>query len=175
MSSESIESAWKRLAGVLEAVERSIDEHGEKLDRAEPEVSNWTIGQQFDHLLRATEHNLKAVRLIERGDDERLNSEPRTRAAGGLFSKGSIPRGIAEAPESVQPDSSPKLEELTARLAAVRELEAAFDTSPDHWARVDQKLDHPSLGPLDPEEWLRFAEIHTAHHLEIIRDIAASA
>ena len=36
---------------------------------------------------------------------------------------------------------------------------------------VPGRLPHPLLGPFRAAQWMRFARLHTAHHLAIIKDI----
>ena len=36
------------------------------------------------------------------------------------------------------------------------------------------KIPHQLLGPLDAPEWLRFARVHTEHHLAIVDELLSA-
>jgi hypothetical protein len=87
---------------------------------------------------------------------------------------GRIPRGKAKAPEAVCPQKMPSRDEMREALERTRKRFGATAQclgalqSPEARQRV---VKHPALGKLNALQWLRFIEIHTKHHLKIIKDV----
>jgi len=83
-----------------------------------------------------------------------------------VLKRGRIPRGRAKAPEVVVPkityNETLLLSHLEQTRKSISELESI---SKDHY------FDHPYFGKLKKKDTIRFLEIHTNHHLEIIEDI----
>lgn len=165
------------LEALLEELERL---EAETLDRgAESEVpgSDWTIGQHAQHVLLALDHTGRALDLLGEGTDDRIQRslpDPRSddyappAVVERLLGSGRIPRGEAEAPAHVVPDS---------RVTSARAAEM-FRDQRGGWRRRGQRLagcgawsgwlPHPILGPLSARQWVRFAFVHTRHHREIV-------
>ena len=77
-----------------------------------------------------------------------------------------IPRGKAKAPKSVQPKNDYTLESLQEKLLKTRSKISELQLlSKDHY------FEHPGLGNMKLQQTIRFLEIHTRHHLEIIQEI----
>lgn len=84
-----------------------------------------------------------------------------------VFNAGAIPRGQGKSPKAVIPTEEEMSEEgfynykeLTEKL--IPKIEALPEKS---------NFKHPVFGYLDKKGTLKFIEIHTEHHLKIIRDI----
>jgi hypothetical protein len=80
-----------------------------------------------------------------------------------------IPRGRAKSPEIVMPKGSIDQPKLTALLTETRSncKELSF-------LQADKYFEHPFFGKLKLKQTISFLEIHTNHHLEIIRDIVSN-
>ncbi len=82
------------------------------------------------------------------------------------FTFGFIPRGRAQSPKSVMPPDTIKTEDIVSQLMTARNkligLEALNEKS---------NFKHPVFDQLDKKQTKRFIEIHTRHHLKIIKDI----
>lgn len=77
-----------------------------------------------------------------------------------------IPRGRAKSPKIVRPDSSIDKTQLEIHLSKTRNtLKVLKLLSKDNY------FEHPYFGNLKLQQTKNFLEIHTHHHLEIIRDI----
>jgi hypothetical protein len=132
-------------------------------------VSAWSIGQHLVHLAKANLKMAGAIRKILAGDAGPSRSGP-TLVGRAVLTSGWIPRGVGVAPDYTTPEStSPgQIEEsLRMSLAAVRELGGSL-------SEIDRsrgRLDHFAFGGLCPMQWLRALDVHTRHHLKIIRDI----
>jgi hypothetical protein len=87
-----------------------------------------------------------------------------------VFTTGRIPRGRAQAPRRVQPETSPTAEQLRTVLGSALEASAHIRTMPrDAWFR------HFIFDVLRRDEALKFLRIHTEHHLRIVRQIGGRA
>jgi len=77
-----------------------------------------------------------------------------------------IPRGRGKAPKSVQPSETSSIEILNYKLQiandSIIELE---NLEPNNY------FTHPYFGNLNLKTTIWFLELHTKHHLEIIKDI----
>jgi hypothetical protein len=131
-------------------------------------VSGWSILEHLDHLT--------IVNAAIIGRINALLAEPAA-ASGGMndlgvkiFAAGEIPRGLGKSPEFALPKntSSDDLHACAEEACdAMRKLKirlSEIETSQSRGA-------HPVLGTLTACEWLRFMEIHTQHHLKIVREI----
>lgn len=135
------------------------------LARRRDAVSKWCLGEQIDHTLKV------AASILERLGQ--VGKEPKTPISlvGRLvLLVGWIPRGVGKAPEASLGvlRSAP---ELSAALAHVRGLVDRLAGAPERLDHRRRTVRHPRFGGLTPAQALRFVEIHTRHHLKILRDI----
>jgi hypothetical protein len=80
-----------------------------------------------------------------------------------------IPRGRARAPKVVQPKVDFNTETLKIHLEKGKTKLAQLNTISDK-----NYLEHPYFGHLKLKSTIKFLEIHTNHHLQIINDIIKS-
>lgn len=141
----------------------------------EATVSSWSVAQQVDHALRAAQTMLAAAASLApegaataaaRAARARLNLPGRV-----VLWLGRIPRGRGQAPAAVLPGTEPERELARGRLSEVRTQLDALAPRATELARWPGALPHPALGRFAARHWLRFAPIHTEHHLAIVDDI----
>jgi DinB superfamily len=142
-------------------------------DVTAPTVSAWTCGAQACHVAITADVIARAIeRHLER-PEHNVDGEWAPSTAR-VLEDGVLPRGAIKAPAIVDP-SGRSAEELLDLLPAIearwQALEARADELPDLPARTK----HAALGSLSSVDWVRLCAVHTAHHLLIVRDIAASA
>lgn len=148
----------------------TLIEGGPELLAARAErVSDWTVGQQLEHIL-----------LVGAAVPARL-TDPDARVSRGingigrlLLALGWLPRGVGKAPAGVRP-GDPTRESLRAALDGFRRALAALRADPALLAHRRPVFPHPYFGGLDPARTLRFLAVHTHHHLKIVRDIRRAA
>ena len=130
-----------------------------------PEVSGWSAGMHVHHCC-LTMIGVCGL-LIESESpppDSRFSMLTRL-----VFLSGRIPRGRAQAPETVLPRTGISGDELLALLdASQRLLESACAARADSWFR------HFRFGVLNRDQTLKFIGIHNGHHTRIISDILAA-
>ncbi|MGE4619025.1 MAG: DUF1569 domain-containing protein [Planctomycetota bacterium] len=134
------------------------------------DVSDWSVGEHIDHVLTADLLNLKAVLLLKLGRGQDI-LKGLNRAGQAVLATGEIPLGKSKAPDYVipQPDrSGPEIEQLRIKVLD------GWQGVASHLEEIDGKgqgLPHFAVGELGARQWLRFARIHTQHHLNIVKRV----
>jgi hypothetical protein len=152
-----------RVVGALERLDEWIDRPDLALRRET--ISAWSLGEQIDHVLKVA-----ATMLGRLAEDGKEPKTPISLDGRAVLLLGWIPRGVGKAPEATRGMLVPAAE-LRAALAQVRELAARLDADDARLTHRRRTVRHPRFGGLTPAQALRFLEIHTRHHLKILRDI----
>lgn len=131
-------------------------------DEINTEISKSTVGWQLDH----------AIKVFNAVIEQAINSNPEDYKTSFnfkrsvLFRLGFLPRGKARAPKAVLPPETILEANIEAQLqkayANLKKIELLPETA---------FFNHHIFGVLNKKQTLRFIEIHTNHHLKIIRDI----
>lgn len=136
------------------------------------EISDWSLGQHCDHILKADRLNLRAIEVLMRGGGEPIDSMRKTHP---VFQSGEIPRGVAKAPDFVLPTEDPRSEDLEPLSGRVftgwKEMLAEWQVGAGSGHNLEMGISHHEMGILNIPGWIRFAEIHTRHHVCIMEDI----
>ncbi len=141
---------------------KEIESFLELEDKLDAEVSNWSIYKQLEHILIVNK-NISAAILKGKEPEER---KARTPLSYFVLTTGFIPRGKAKAPKIAEPKS-----------LSQSELKSLLEEVKNNFSKLDNLnlslvvANHPYFGGLNSKEWLRFLEVHTNHHLKIVRDI----
>jgi len=141
----------------------------EVAERRRPEISGWSALEHVAHVALANElivRNLHGL-ISGKGALVQPSGEP---IAGALeiLESGAIPRGLVQSPRMVRPPSRIDRALLAEWLVAGEAGFAHFETT--ELVRLDAapgRVPHQLLGPLTAAQWVRFARIHTLHHLQI--------
>jgi hypothetical protein len=126
-----------------------------------PEISKSNVGWHIEHILLTNKMIIEAVEKSNPADYTWSFKLPRI----VVFTMNKIPRGRAKAPKVVVPktyDEQTLLEHLKIVTLKIQGLENMSS---------DKYFDHPYFGNLRLNKTIKFLEIHTKHHLEIINDI----
>jgi hypothetical protein len=130
-----------------------------------PSISKSSVGWHIEHTLLTL--NL-VVNAIEK-------SNPKTYKWKFSFIRmlvmttKKIPRGKAKAPKIVQPATDFDAETLKDHLEKAKiNIQKLQTIDPNHY------FEHPYFGHLKLKPTIRFLEIHTDHHVNIIKDIIKS-
>ncbi len=134
----------------------------DKSDHIATKVSSSNVAWHLDHSLKV----LKSVCdfLIESDPKDYKWKFNKWRVI--IFIQGSIPRGKARAPKQVRPPENITIANLKLQLKEVRELLNTIEKLPEK-----SYFDHHIFGKLHRKKTIRFLEIHTNHHIKIIKDI----
>ena len=131
-------------------------------DKRNDAVSKSDIAWQIDH-------SLKVINLVSKSF---MNSKPELYKSNFnkwrllLFTLGYIPRGKAKAPKIVKPPEIILTEDLNSQFQlAYKNIESL------KFANNNAHFTHFVFGVLNKKRTLRFLQLHTTHHLKIIRAI----
>lgn len=128
-------------------------------------VSKSTVGWQINHCLIVING---VISQIQQSNPDGFKSKFNFKR-WLVFTTKHIPRGKANAPKQVNPTVEATAEELTDKLALAKVNCAKLVTlAKNHY------FEHPFFGDLNVKNTNRFLELHTFHHLKIIRDLVAS-
>lgn len=138
--------------------------------RLRRDPKQWSVVEIVEHLTRAYSGTAKGFeRCLEKGASLATAASMKQRLQQfALINLKYFPEG-RQAPKHILPTGEL---DLGAVLDAVRRDLARLD---DSAARTRQALgtgkmlDHPILGALSVDQWLKFHEVHTAHHARQIQ------
>jgi hypothetical protein len=126
------------------------------------DVSKGSVGWHISHTALVANGVITALN----------NSNPATYRAvfnwkrSYIFLMGKIPRNKIQSPASVIPPQLITESTLRSQLIEMQQSLASLDNiAPAYY------FNHPFLGHLNKKQTIRFLEIHTQHHLNIIKDI----
>ena len=128
-------------------------------------VSSVNIGWQVEHSLLV----LNAVSRTLKSSEPKEFTKKFNLLKLVLFTVGKFPRGKAQSPKSVRPKSELSAEELGKLAMTVRENVSNLSS-----LESGKFFKHPMFGNLRLKDSIRFLELHTEHHLRIIRAIQKS-
>lgn len=148
----------------LDAMTALLTKENAVLQRQIAPVSGWSIAEHLDHSARVCSSILGRV----------LKPEGATKRPISLVGKiilmlGYIPRGKGRSPEPFRAKMLPS-SEIAAVLDETRSLLRTIE-SREFTPVLDPIVPHPVFGGLTAPQALRFAVIHTNHHMKIVRDI----
>ena len=131
-------------------------------DRINKDISKVDVAWHLDHMLKTL--NRITIALQESMPEHYRSSFNAARIMSLTF--GFIPRGRAKSPAVVRPpdhiltkDIFSQLEEARKNINVLNNLDA------------NAHFKHPVFGIINNATTIRFIEVHTKHHLKIIKDI----
>ena len=141
----------------------------EVADHRRLEVSGWSALEHVSHVALANELIVRNMHSLVAGEGLLVqhSGEPSSGALEVLAS-GMIPRGQSQSPRMVRPPARIDRALLAEWLASGEVGFAKFAREPELLRRAKARVPHQLLGPLTAAQWVRFAWIHTRHHLAIV-------
>jgi len=132
--------------------------HAEKVNHT---ISKVTVGWHIEHALMVIQRSI--IALI-RSDPKQYKREFNWLRML-LFSVKKFPRGKSNAPDSVKPSGEeiPNYEALVAQTR--KAIDKLASAEPNHF------FVHPFFGKLNKQNAITLLELHTEHHIKIIKDI----
>jgi hypothetical protein len=154
------------LAIILDATNGAGDE-----SRVRRDPSRWSVVEIVEHLTRAYSGTAKGFeRCLEKGASLATSASFKQRLQQfALIRLGYFPAG-RQAPKFIMPTGEL---DLSAVVDAVRRDLARLDESARRAREAlgaGKMLDHPALGALTVDQWLKFHEVHTRHHARQISE-----
>lgn len=161
-----------RLIDRFAEVEHVVRWPDERLYLRLEHVSAWSPAQHVDHVVRALGIILDAVDRLRDGTstDIELGGVPNL-AGFAVLTTGWIPRGRGDAPPAALPEPSPVRHRLRESVYEVAQRTRRLEPHAAGLRATVGTLPHPVLGPMRAAHWLRFADVHTRHHLAIVADL----
>ena len=159
-------SALKRVEAQLAQYDPFLELAAVPLGAVVAKLSGWSIAAHLDHTLKATRLIVASI-----ASGHALQGSGISMLGRVVLLTGYIPRGRAKSPESLVGMACAKEELLEQRKAVAAELAAL--AAPFAQNGSTRLVRHPFFGALTAKQGLRFAEVHTEHHLKIAREILA--
>jgi hypothetical protein len=131
-------------------------------EKRNDKISKSDIAWQIDHSLKV--FNLVSDTLLK--SDPELYSSKLNKWRLLLFTIGYFPRGKVKAPKYVQPPELILKEDLASQIQLAFQNIEKIKYANDH-----AHFKHFIFGVLNKSRTIRFLQLHTNHHLKIIRDI----
>jgi len=152
----------------MKSLPHILSELEEKLsysDLINPIISATSVGWHIDHSLMVINQIIKAVNLSEPKEYEwKFNSKRLI-----VFTLNKIPRGKAKAPKAVIPVDEFDTDSVREKFIMAREnIELLKELHPNKFFM------HPFFGKLNVKHTFKMIQLHTNHHLHIIKDIISS-
>ncbi|MBP6624789.1 MAG: hypothetical protein KA198_06435 [Chitinophagaceae bacterium] len=147
-----------KLESLLAELEKAIP-HAMK---SKNEVSSSNVGWHIEHSLLTLDKITESLANSNPSEYSKKFSLVRLI----VFTLKKIPRGKAKSPASVQPSIQYSAESLMKHIMQTRENIKVLQT-----ISKDRFFDHPVFNHLQLEQTVKFLEIHSKHHLDIIQDI----
>lgn len=159
---------WRQTHQLIDAL---FELGAPSLSHAAPSVSAWSPLAHLAHVELANELCLRNLSSFARREGLLLQTgKMPSEDVLAILAAGTLPRGTAKAPRMVVPP-------LDVELDMVRSWHRDNVTTLTDLARnphliesSDLTIAHQVLGPLDAPQWLRFAVVHSRHHLAIARE-----
>lgn len=131
-------------------------------DSMNKEVSKVAVAWHLDHSLKVINRIYDTLCVSKPEDYQGKFSITRILSLTFKY----IPRGRANSPVSVRPPDTIKTKDIVSQLLEAREKVVMIES-------LDPKanFNHPVFGQLNKKQAKRFIEMHTHHHLKIIKDI----
>ena len=131
-------------------------------DKKNSKVSQVDVAWHLDHSLKTINRICEALEASN--PDEYRSNFNFSRMV--VFTAGAFPRGVAESPQGVRPPKVILTDSLYLQLEEARKNLRKLE-------QLHEKVHfkHPYFNVIDKGQTKRFLQIHTNHHLKIIRDI----
>jgi len=142
-----------------------LESHIPKFEEKNLSISKSTVGWQIDHSVKVINNVAKALEV----SDPSLYENDFKFLGRLFFTLGFFPRGRAKAPKYVRPPETILKEELISQVQL-----AKFNIESLKGLDTNAFFKHPLFGNINTKRVHRFLELHTNHHLKIIRDILKS-
>ena len=149
----------------LESLLNKLEHHIPNSESINLQVSQTTVGWQIEHSLLTINGIVSAV---QKSNPKDYNWKFSLMKLIILATK-KIPRGKAKAPKVVVPKALINNDDLQEHLSKTRDAIKLLEM-----VSKDRFFEHPYFGKLKLKETIRFLEIHTDHHLNIIEDIVTN-
>lgn len=141
---------------------QELEDNFDEASNINPKISSSNIGWHLDHSLRV----ITEISNFVKNSDPNVYRKTFNLKRSLVFIFRFIPRGVAKAPKIVRPIATISKESLEKQLHNTR----TFLQELIH-LDANKNFKHPYFDYLNVKQTINFLEIHTYHHLKIMRDI----
>jgi hypothetical protein len=146
----------------LNSLTEELESYIPQFEKSNKAVSHVTAGWHIDHAFLAISRMITGLKNANpTGYKPAFNIKRLV-----VFAIGKIPRGKGKAPEAVMPEGAITDELLRLHAAKTKEKIKEIPALP-----ANAFIEHPVFGHLKTKQTMRMIEIHTRHHIGIIKDI----
>ncbi|MEY4874907.1 MAG: hypothetical protein RL708_56 [Bacteroidota bacterium] len=146
----------------LAALVNQLQQHIVDFEKSNIKFSAANVGWQIEHSLITID---MIIMVLKKSNSDNFQSKFNfSKFRVFLFNK--IPRGRAKAPKIVTPQAGYTISSLQNHIAITLQNIDSLST-----VQPNQFFKHPYFGDLKLKDAIKFLEIHTQHHLSIIKDI----
>lgn len=167
-TSSDLRGDFAALRPALTRLQQIVALPADVVEMRRPEVSGWSALEHVAHVSLANELIVRNLHSLSsnQGALVQPTGEP---VAGALeiLERGVIPRGLAQSPRMVRPPTRIDRALLAEWMAGAEAGFEHFAAQTELLERAPGRIPHQLLGPLTAAQWVRFARIHTLHHLAI--------
>lgn len=156
----------EKIVTELEQIKEYICLGSKILESTAPNISQWSIAQHLDHLLKVNTKIISDIKVQKFQEAIKpINIRGRI-----ILLIGILPRGRAQSPEMVI-GLNENVDTLHEKYRVC--LEILHTIQHDKLKLSDKRpvRTHPYFGGLNTHQWLRFISIHNHHHFKIIDEI----
>lgn len=169
----SVERSYQSLLHAVIVYESLIAEISEEVFQKNPEDESWSYSETFSHIFSSGLLSLSAIQTCIEGKGI-VSKKPIFWAARLILFLGSFPPGKIKAPKRIaalaKKISKKEAEDLLVKFKTrLVEIQQQIQL-----AEPNQKVEHPRLKLLNAQQWLRFIEVHTLHHIKQLNRIKKS-
>lgn len=169
----STERNYQSLLKTVNIYENLLAETSEEVFQKSPIDNSWSYSETYSHIFSSGLLSLSAIQSCIDGKGT-LSVKPIFWVAKLILFFGSLPPGKIKAPVRiaalVKKISKNEAEDLLVKFKT--KLIEINNQIP--LADPNQKIEHPRLKHLNAQEWLRFIQIHTNHHVKQLERIKKS-
>lgn len=165
----SVSSTTKSILAAIEKYQDFLYEVDEDAFQTSPAEGVWSYSEVFSHIIQANLRSLLAIQKCLYAKSQSTGSVSLIARAILLFGK--FPPIKLKAPENIAAlvkkiTREEARNDLIKLKTKVLELAPKVSKCPEN-----SRIQHPRLGKLNAEQWLRFIEIHSYHHLKQLQRI----
>ncbi len=139
-----------------------LESYFEHFEKSNTTISQQNVGWHLDHSFRVL-NGISTILIHSKPEGYKWNFNLKRSI---ICLRGKMPRGKGKAPKIVQAENPVQLSELQSWLLKVRpKLENLSKLNPK------SNFNHAVFGQLNLKQAIRILEIHTNHHIEIVKDL----
>jgi hypothetical protein len=159
----------RAIDAALDSYRQEIDTLPDDLFETTPPMGGWSYAEVYDHIMKAS---LGSSIALERCTNNNCPPTKKGLTLAGYYIllMNSFPPGGVKLPESVAVPTKINKEEARNLIIKTRKRIDGIDGLVQN-ASLKARWQHPRMGMLNAQQWLKFIRIHLQHHLKQLERI----